>query len=90
MRKAYEYSHLGGAEILRERYPLLDQEIDEVIGAVKPLEKTKISMEKAKKGRALWSPKLMNRLFEAEFRRRGWNSLKSRFVIEIEGLERKK
>ncbi|HDN74307.1 BstYI [Archaeoglobales archaeon] len=87
MQKVYEYSHLGGSEILRERYPEIDREIDEIISAVKPPGKTKISEEKPRKGMALYDPKLLNRLFKEEFRKRGWKELKLFYDIEIEGLE---
>lgn len=47
MRLVYEYSHLGGAEILRVRFPDCDREIYEVIAGVKA-QRTKISKEKTK------------------------------------------
>ncbi len=31
MKAAYEYSHLGGSEIMRVRYPNVEQEIYEII-----------------------------------------------------------
>ncbi len=87
MKKVYEYSHLGGSEILRENYPEIDREIDEIIEAVKPSGKTKISREKTKKGIPLYSPKEMNRLFKEEFRKRGWREIKLYYSVEVEGLE---
>jgi len=34
MNKVFEYSHLGGLEILKVRYPHIEQEIDEIIDSV--------------------------------------------------------
>jgi len=34
MRVVYEYSHLGGAEILKVRYPDYDREVYEIVAAV--------------------------------------------------------
>ena len=50
MRKTYEYSHLGGSEILKVKFPEIEEEIDSVISNVKAL-KTKISKEKTMKGK---------------------------------------
>lgn len=50
MKIVYEYSHLGGSEILQVRYPEIDLEIREVINAVKA-KKDKISKEKTKVGK---------------------------------------
>jgi hypothetical protein len=35
MKVVYEYSHLGGAEILKVRYPEIEREIYEVIDKIK-------------------------------------------------------
>jgi len=43
VRKVYEYSHLGGAEILQVRYPQLNREINHVIESIKELKKLKRS-----------------------------------------------
>ncbi len=52
MKVVYEYSHLGGSEILKVRYPDEDKEIYDVIGGVEA-NKIKISKEKTMRGRAL-------------------------------------
>jgi len=87
MRKSYEYSHLGGSEILHGHFPTIESEIDDIIRSVKPPGKTKVSKEKTKKGRLLYSPKLMNQLFKREFYSRDWKELRSKYTIEIEGLD---
>jgi hypothetical protein len=75
VRKVYEYSHLGGLEIMRVRYPAIECEIDEVIAAVKA-PKTKVSKEKGKAGDLLYNPKEMNLEFKKAFLERGFRELR--------------
>jgi len=82
MRVVYEYSHLGGTEILQVHYPDIEGEIYEVIGGVEA-RKIKISKEKTMKGRALYSPKDMNRQFRDEFRSRGYQELRDTYTIAL-------
>lgn len=82
MRIIYEYSHLGGAEILKVRYPVIDQEIYEVIAEVKA-QRTKVSREKTKRGQRLYSPKDMNRQFREAFGKRGYRELRDTYTITI-------
>jgi hypothetical protein len=83
MRKVYEYSHLGGAEILASRFTETDREVDEAIQGVTVTQKTKKSREKGKPGKLLYSPKEMNTKFKEEFTRRGYQELKHRYTIKI-------
>jgi len=83
MRKAYEYSHLGGAEILKVRYPKLESEIDEVIASIKDLKKTKVSKEKTMRGELLYSPKDINARFRDAFHARGYKELRDTYAIEL-------
>ena len=69
MKIIHEYSHLGGSEILRMRYPKYEQEIYDVVDFVKA-RRTKVSKEKTKKGRELYSPIDMNKQFEMAFMER--------------------
>lgn len=85
MHKIFEYSHLGGAEILAVRYPKLNQEIDDVIDSIRNVGRLKISKEKTKVGRALYSPVDLNSRFEREFGKRGYKELIDRFDISIPG-----
>jgi len=62
VRIVYEYSHLGGSEILKVRFPEHEKEIYDVIRSIDPL-KSKISKEETMPGRALYAPKEMNRQF---------------------------
>ena len=82
MRIVYEYSHLGGAEILHVRYPSCEEEIDEVVRGV-VAHRTKVSKEKTMRGRALYSPKDMNRQFREGFRQRGYSELRDTYTITI-------
>lgn len=59
MKVVYEYSHLGGVEIMKVRYPEWDAEIYQVISEVRA-NRSKISQEKTKQGRPLYSPVDMN------------------------------
>jgi hypothetical protein len=86
MRIAYEYSHLGGAEILQVRYPDHDREIYEVIAEVEA-RKTKVSQEKTMRGKALYSPKDMNRQFRDLFAHRGYRELRDTYTITIPNSE---
>lgn len=83
MRKVYEYSHLGGAEILLVRYPQINAEIDEAIAGIGGIEKNKISRERTKRGRALYAPKELNARFKHEFTSRGFDELVDRYTITI-------
>ena len=82
MKIVYEYSHLGGAEILQVRYPEIQEEIREIIGNV-VAERTKVSREKTMRGRKLYSPSAMNRQFDAEFGARGYRQLRDTYTIEL-------
>jgi hypothetical protein len=67
------YSHLNGWEYLQVHKPELWKEVESVIRAVNAARcRTKISREKTKKGRRLYSPRKMNARFRDLFRRRQW------------------
>jgi len=82
MKILYEYSHLGGSEILQVRYPVYEKEIYEVISLVKGY-RTKISSEKTKMGKKLYSPIEMNSQFGREFNKRGYKEIRDTYTIEI-------
>jgi hypothetical protein len=83
MIKVYEYSHLGGSEILTVRYPEIASEIDSVIESVRGLQKTKVSKEKTKNGVLLYSPGEINNHFAQEFHSRGYEELREYYTIEL-------
>jgi hypothetical protein len=83
MRKVYEYSHLGGSEILQVRYPQIEKEIDSVIAGITNVTKSKISKEKTSPGEALYSPKDLNKSFEQSFNALGFNEIRDTYTISI-------
>ncbi|MFQ6056301.1 MAG: BglII/BstYI family type II restriction endonuclease [Methanosarcinales archaeon] len=87
MKKVFEYSHLGGLEILKVRYPHIEREIDEIIESIKITGKTKISKEKTKMGKLLYSPRDMNKAFKEEFYKLGYKELKD--FYDIDAYDRK-
>ena len=86
MKVIYQYSHLGGSEILQVRYPECLREIDEAIAQV-TAHRTKISAEKTMRGRKLYSPRDMNQQFKQAFRDRGYAELRDAYTITIPGSD---
>ena len=82
MNIVYEYSHLGGIEIMKVRYPGIWESVYSVIPRIKPV-RTKISREKTMPGRALVSPTDMNKQFRAHFDRLGFKELKDQYSIQL-------
>lgn len=76
MRAAYEYSHLGGSEILQVRFPEIDAAIHEAIVAIGNDFRSKKSKEKTKRGQMLFGPGAINAAFRSEFNARGFQELK--------------
>jgi hypothetical protein len=86
MKIVYEYSHLGGAEILQIRYPDCERDVYEIIAEVKA-QRTKISKEKTMRGKELYSPKSMNEQFSEAFRARGYRQLREGYTITMPNSE---
>jgi hypothetical protein len=86
MKIVYEYSHLGGSEILTVRYPGVSREIDQVIEAIQPF-RNKISREKTMTGKALFSPIEMNKQFRQQFNQHGFVEIRDYFDIVLPGQE---
>lgn len=86
MRIIYEYSHLGGSEILQVRYPEHNREIYEVIAQV-TAKRTKISNEKTMPGRELYSPTDMNLQFRSAFTDRGYCEIRDTYTITLPNSE---
>jgi len=84
----YEYSHLGGSEILQVRYPAMHAEIEHVVSSVRAA-RTKVSKEKTKLGLRLFSPIEMNRQFTQEFTQRGYSEVRDRYTITLPGSSTK-
>ena len=90
--KVYEtYSHLNGLEYLHFHKKNLIKDIFDSIEAVDAeLCRTKISKERKKQGRRLYSPIDMNRAFSDEFRKRGWKEKRNNaYVVRDQNLARK-
>ncbi|MGB9589083.1 MAG: BglII/BstYI family type II restriction endonuclease [Armatimonadota bacterium] len=84
MRIVYEYSHLGGLEILTVRYPDHLQEIIDAVRAVKPF-RSKVSREKSTAGKRLYSPVEMNRQFREIFAAKGYREIRDVYTITLPG-----
>lgn len=75
MKVVYEYSHLGGSEIMAMRFPEINQEIYNVIASVSA-QRTKVSKEKTKLGQRLFDPRDMNAQFRRAFRNYNYRELR--------------
>ena len=85
MYKIFEYSHLGGSEILQLRFPQINAEIDAAIESIHDVKRVKESKEKTMKGVMLYSPVDLNSRFKEAFDQRGFKELIDRFDIDIPG-----
>ncbi len=76
------YSHLNGEEYLLVHRRNLWQEVLEVIGDVDASAcRTKLSREKTKRGKLLYSPVDMDRAFGDGLKARGWSAHRRRFWL---------
>jgi hypothetical protein len=75
MKVVYEYSHLGGAEILKVRYPEWDAEIRQVIAGVQA--------RRGKTDGSLYSPADLQSQFQQRFNARGYGELRDVYTIAI-------
>jgi hypothetical protein len=91
MKIVETYSHLNGLEFLLVHKPALWEEIRDVIAQVHAETcRTKLSREKTKKGKILYSPIEMNKAFKNLFRSRSWQESRvSYWVTRSEKLIRK-
>lgn len=82
MKIVHEYSHLGGTEILKVRYPQIEREIYSVIEKVKAI-RSKVSKEKTKIGKLLFAPIDLNTKFKHEFNSLGYHEIKDTYTLTI-------
>ena len=76
MRLAAQYSFKNGLTEIAKRYPHLLNEVKEAITTVDAAKaKTKLSREKTKVGRMLYSPIALNKSFQKELYPKGWKNL---------------
>jgi hypothetical protein len=85
MFKIFEYSHLGGSEILQVRFPSINKEIDQVIASITEVKKLKASKEKTKVGKMLFSPVDLNQRFKRALNKLKFDELIDRYCVEIPG-----
>ncbi|WP_342267829.1 BglII/BstYI family type II restriction endonuclease [Candidatus Tisiphia endosymbiont of Empis tessellata] len=83
MKIVYEYSHLGGRQILQVDYPKIFQEIHESIKAINDIKKNKVSKEKTSEGKMFYSPKELNNAFTQQFNSRGFHEIIDKYDIVI-------
>ena len=76
MRLAAQYSFKDGFNQISARFPHLLAEVKTAIAAVDAsLAKTKLSKEKTKAGKMLYSPVALNKAFEKQLFPQGWRNL---------------
>jgi hypothetical protein len=76
LRLAAQYSFKNGLDEISKRYPRLLNEVKDAITAVDASKaKTKLSREKTKVGRMLYSPVALNKAFHRELYPKGWKNL---------------
>tara|TARA_B100000378_G_scaffold278352_1_gene281236 strand:+ start:5419 stop:6033 length:615 start_codon:yes stop_codon:yes gene_type:complete len=84
MKIAQKYSHLNGEEYLIVHHNELYKEIKKVIASINADDfKTKVSKEKTKKGNKLYSPVDLNKEFDKEFQKLGWNETRYSYYITL-------
>jgi hypothetical protein len=76
------YSHLNGYEFLCYRYPQIWEELTDIIGRIDAEAcRTKVSKEKTKIGRTLYSPIDINREFKRLLENRGWAESRTQYYV---------
>lgn len=76
------YSHLNGYEHIRVRQRRIWREINGVIASVDAAScQTKVSQEKKKQGKVLYSPIDMNIVFKKELESRGWAERRTSYYV---------
>lgn len=76
------YSHLNGLEFLLVHKKHLWQEIKDVIADVDASStRTKVSSEKTRQGKILYSPSALNELFKNEFTKRDWQEMRTYYFV---------
>lgn len=82
MKIVQSYSHLNGLEFLLVHKKGLWQEICNVIEKVDAnLTLTKISSEKTKQGKLLYSPSALNKIFKNEFEKLNWQEMRTHYYV---------
>ncbi|NOZ63331.1 MAG: restriction endonuclease [Calditrichaeota bacterium] len=81
---AKKYSHLNGEEYLIVHHNILYGEIKNIVNSVYADKfKTKISKEKTKKGKKLYSPIELNKALDKEFSQKSWKESRYHYYITL-------
>jgi len=76
------YSHLNGLEYLKVHLSDLWSEIENIIQDIDAQKcKTKVSNERTKKGKLLYSPIVMNKEFKVRLESLGWNESRTQYYV---------
>ena len=82
MRISASYSHMNGEEYLLVHRKDVWQEVKDIIANVDAEKcKTKVSAERTKQGRLLYSPRDMNSAFKEGFKENGWSERRNTFWV---------
>lgn len=81
MRIVYEYSHLGGSEIMKVRYPEWDAEINAAIAAVEA-HRTMVNQEEMEQEK-LYSPAAMIQQFRDAFGTMGYREWQETYTFAL-------
>jgi hypothetical protein len=82
MKISRVHSHLNGREWILVHEPGLWSEIEEVVKAVDAHKcMTKVSKEKTMRGKILYSPTDLNKVFKRELQKRGWNEVRTDYWV---------
>lgn len=85
MKIAKKYSHLNGEEYLIVHHKKLYDEIKTIIRSIDAnILKTKISKEKTKKGKKLFSPIAMNKALDKKFKENDWSESRYQYYITLD------
>jgi hypothetical protein len=76
------YSHLNGLEYLQMRLPELWAEISDMVADVDAEKcRTKVSKERTKEGKILYSPIEMNKAFKLRLGEKGWKESRTQYYV---------
>ena len=82
MKIVYEYSYLGGSEILTVLHPDIDRDIQDVIRQIN-FQGILENGEKTGQGKLVYDPKEMNSQFVEAFRAIGFNAIKDTYPVSL-------
>jgi len=80
MRVVSEYSHLGGLEILKSKFPDEYKDILDVISSVRP--GIKFSNDATRMGKAMYDQKVINKQFKTNFNAKHFTAVKDKYRVD--------